>query len=155
MLNIAADHIKAVEAKDAAERLVNRSRSDREALIAALRQTIADAERRKLAPIFSSEEAAGTFGVMNENVERMAAEYKHSLWQARHNARGCKLDLASEQAIAYFFGDMIRAKLPALADQINSRDGRGGGISEAKRAAVIAECEATIADAKARLEILV
>lgn len=37
------------------------------------------------------------------------------------------------------------------ADQINSRDGRGNGISEAKRAAVIAECDATIAEAKAKL----
>lgn len=154
MLNIAADHINAVEAKDAAERIARREQTDLVTLIGVLQRTIADAERRKVAPIFSSEEAANTFNAMNGNVESLAAEYQNSLWQKIHNGRGWKLDLVSDQAIAYFFGDIIRAKLPALADQINSRDGRGYGISEVKRAAVIAECEATIADARAKLEVL-
>ncbi len=153
MLNIAADHINAVEAKDAAERLARREQTDRVTLIGVLQRTIADAERRKVAPIFSSEEAADTFKVMTGNVERLAAEYQHNLWQSIHSARGCKLDLSSDHAIAYFFGDIISAKLPALADKINSRDGRGTGISEAKRAAVVAECDKTIAEAKAKLEI--
>lgn len=154
MLNIAARHIQEVEAKDAAERLVNRTRSDREALIAGLRQIIADAERRKVAPIFSSEDASTTFQGMKSNVEHLATEYQNGLWQSRQCGRGTKLDLSSDQAIAYFLGDIIIAKLPALADQVNSRDGRGNGLNEAKRAAVIAECERTIAEAKAKLEAL-
>jgi hypothetical protein len=88
------------------------------------------------------------------NVERLAAEYQHGLWQARQSGRGGNSDLSSDHAIAYFFGDIIKSTLPALADQINSRDGRGNGISEAKRAAVVAECDATIAEAKARLSAL-
>lgn len=44
--------------------------------------------------------------------------------------------------------------MPALADKISSRDGRGNGISEAKRAVVIAECYATVAEAKAKLKAL-
>lgn len=91
---------------------------------------------------------------MNESVERLATEYQHGLWQAAHSGRGQKLDLSSDQAIAYFFGDIIRSKLPTLADRINSRDGRGGGINESKRASVIAECDVTIADAKAKLKDL-
>lgn len=151
MLNIAADHINSVEAKDAAERLARREQTDRVTLIGVLQRTIADAERRKVAPIFSSESAETTFQGMHGNVEQLAAEYQNRLWQARQSGRGCQLELSSDQAIAYFFGDIIIAKLPALADQINSRDGRGSGINEAKRAAVVAECDATIADAKARL----
>lgn len=151
MLNIAADHINAVEAKDAAEKLARREQTDRVTLIGVLQRTIADAERRKVEPIFSSESAATTFQGMKDNVERLATEYQNNLWQSIHNARGCKLDLSSEQAIAYFFGDIISAKLPALADLINSRDGRGNGISEAKRAAVVAECDKVIAEAKAKL----
>lgn len=154
MLNIAADHINAVEAKEASFRATELAHTERVRMIGVLQRTIADAERRKVAPIFSGEDAATTFQGMIGNVERLAAEYQNGLWQSRQCGRGTKLDLLSDQAIAYFFGDIISAKLPALADQVNSRDGRGGGINEAKRAAVIAECEATIADAKAKLEIL-
>lgn len=52
MLNIAADHIDAVEAKEAAERLAKREQTDRATLIGVLQRTIVDAERRKVAPIF-------------------------------------------------------------------------------------------------------
>lgn len=151
MLHISADHIEEVEAKDAAEKLARSAQTDRVTLIGVLQRTIADAERRKVAPIFSSEDAATTFQGMKDNVERLAAEYQNGLWQSRQCGRGTKLDLSSDQAIAYFFGDAIRAKLPALADQVNSRDGRGNGINEAKRAEVIAECERTIAEARAKL----
>ena len=48
MLNIAADHIAAVEAKDAAERLAKQQQTDRVTLIGLLQRTIADAERRKI-----------------------------------------------------------------------------------------------------------
>ena len=154
MLNIAAEHIAAVEAKDAAERLAKQQQTDRVTLIGLLQRTIADAERRRVAPIFASEEAASTFQGMMSNVERLAAEYQHGLWQARQSGRGGNSDLSSDHAIAYFFGDIIKSRLPVLADQINSRDGRGNGISEAKRAAVVAECDATIAEAKARLSAL-
>ena len=150
----AADHINAVEAKEAAEKLAYREQTDRVALIASLQQTIADAEFRKLAPIFSSEDAATTFRVMNDNVERLAAEYKNGLWQSRQSGRGLRLDLSSDRAIAYYFGDIISAKLPTLGDQINSRNGLGNGISEAKRAAVVAECDAAIADAREKLAAL-
>lgn len=151
MLNIAADHIKAVEAKEASQRAAEQERTEKVRMIGVLQRTIADAERRKVAPIFSGEDAANTFQGMNDNVERLADEYQNDLWHARHGGRVVRLDLSSDKAIAYFFGDIIRAKLPALADQINSRDGRGNGISEAKRAAVIAECDRIISDAKAKL----
>ena len=151
MLNIAADHIAASEARDAAERLAMREQTDRENLITHLHQTIADAERRKVAPIFANEDAATTFQGMMSNVERLAAEYQHGLWQARQSGRGGNSDLSSDHAIAYFFGDIIKSKLPALADQINSRDGRGNGIDETKRAAVVAECDKAIAEARAKL----
>lgn len=151
MLNIAADHIEAVEAKDSAERRARREHTDRVTLIGVLQRTIADAERRKVAPIFSSESSETTFQGMHGNVEKLAAEYQNRLWQARQSGRGCQLELSSDQAIAYFFGDIISAKLPDLADQINSRDGRGNGLNEAKRVAVVAECDQIISDAKAKL----
>lgn len=154
MLNIAADHINEVEARDAAFRAAERERTEKVRMIGVLQRTIADAERRKVEPIFSSEDAATTFQGMKDNVERLAAEYQSGLWRSRQSGRGMKLDLSNENAIAFFFGDLIISKLPALADQINSRDGRGNGINEAKRAAVIAECDATIADAKERLAAL-
>jgi hypothetical protein len=151
VLNIASDHINAVEAKEASFRAAEQEHTEKVRMIGVLQRTIADAERRKVEPIFSSESAAHTFKGMKDNVERLAAEYQNGLWQSVHSARGCKLDLSSDHAIAYFFGDIISAKLPALADQITSRDGRGNGISEAKRAAVVAECDKTIAEGKAKL----
>jgi len=151
MLNIAADHINAVEARETAERQAAQEHTERVRTIGVLQRTIADAERRKVEPIFANEEAATTFQVIKGNVESLAAEYQHTLWQSRHSGRGMRLDLSSDQGIAYFFGDIISTKLPALADQINSRDGRGNGISEEKRAAVIAECDRIISDAKAKL----
>lgn len=154
MLNIAADHINEVEAKETTFRAAEQEKTERVRLIGVLQRTIADAERRKVEPIFSSEDAAGTFQGMKDNIERLAHEYQNGLWQSRQCGRGAKLDLTTDGAIAFFLGDIIIAKLPALADQINSRDGRGNGINEAKRAAVIAECEATIADAKAKLEAM-
>lgn len=154
MLNIAADHINAAEAKEASFRAAEHEHTEKVRMIGVLQRTIADAERRKVEPIFASEEAVTTFQGMKGNVERMADEYKNNLWQSRHSGRGMKIDLSNELAIAYFFGDSIIAKLPALADRVSSRDGRGNGINEAKRAAVIAECEATIAEAKAKLEAL-
>jgi hypothetical protein len=151
MLNIAADHINAVEVKEAAEKLARSAQTDRVTLIGVLQRTIADAERRKVAPIFSSEEAATTFQGLKGNVERLAGEYQNGMWQSRQCGRGTRLDLSSDQAIAFFFGDIITAKLPALADQVNSRDGRGNGINEEKRVAVIAECERTITEARVKL----
>ncbi len=154
MLNIAADHINAVEARDAAFHAAERERTEKVRMIGVLQRTIADAERRKVEPIFSSEEAAGTFQGMKDNVERLAAEYQSGLWQSRQSGRGSKLDLSSDQAIAYFLGDIIIAKLPTLAARICSRDGRGHVADEATRAEVIAECDATIADARERLAAL-
>lgn len=152
MFNIAADHINKVEAKQTAETIANRSRSDREALIAGLRQTIADAERRKVAPIFANEDVETTFNSMKARVENLAAEYENRLWHDLQGGRKYPLDLASEAAVAFFNLDSIIAKLPGLADRINSRSGRGSGIYEEKRAAVVAECEATIAEARAKLD---
>ena len=154
MLNIAADHINAVEAREASFRATEQEHTEKVRMIGVLQRTIADAERRKVAPIFASDDAATTFQGMKDNVERMADEYQKALWQSRQSGRGMKLDLSNELAIAHFFGESIIAKLPALADQITSRDGRGAGINEAKRAAVFAECDATIADAKERLAAL-
>ena len=154
MLNPAADHINAVEAREASFRAAEQERTEKVRVTGALQRTIADAERRKVAPIFANEDAATIFQVMNGEVERLAAEYQHSLWSSRQCGRGVRIDLSSDKAIAYFFGDIISAKLPALADQINSRDGLGGGINEARRAEVIAECDRIISDAKAKLDEL-
>lgn len=68
--------------------------------------------------------------------------------------RGCNnfLEIEGEmECINLHSFDGAVPKLPALADLINSRDGRGNGISEAKRAAVVAECDKVIAEAKAKL----
>ena len=59
--------------------------------------------------------------------------------------------MADEPAICYFFGDTILAKLPRLADRITSRDGRGNGIDEGRRARVVAECDEVIARNEALL----
>lgn len=125
MLNIAADHINAAEAKEASFRAAEQEHTEKVRMIGVLQRTIADAERRKVEPIFASEEAATTFQWMSDHVAQMAAEYQNGLCHARQSGRGCKLDLSNENAIAFFFGDLIMSKLPALASQINSRDGRG------------------------------
>lgn len=151
MLNIAADHINAVEAREASFRAAEQDHTERVRMIGVLQRTIADAERRKLAPIFANEDAETTFRSMKTKVENLAAEYENRLWHERQGGRKYPLDLASEAAIAFFNLDSIMAKLPGLADRINSRNGRGGGIYEEKRVETIAECEATIANAKAKL----
>ena len=51
MLNIAADHINAVEAKEASFRTTELAHTERVRMIGVLQRTIADAERRKVAPI--------------------------------------------------------------------------------------------------------
>jgi len=67
---------------------------------------------------------------------------------ALQGGRPYPLNIGSEGAIAFFCGEMILEKLPGLADCISSRSGRGNGINEAKRDAVIVECERTIAEAR-------
>lgn len=154
MLNIAADHINAVEAKESAERKANQEHAERVMQIQHLQQIIADAERRKVDPVFANEDAETTFKSMKVRIENLAAEYENRLWHDRQGGRKYPMDLASESAIAFFNFDTIIAKLPGLADRMNSRSGRGSGIFEEKRAETIAECEATIAEAKAKLEVI-
>jgi hypothetical protein len=152
--NPAAEHINAVEAKEAAERFAKQQQTDRVAQIGLLQRTIADAERRKTDPIFINEEAEGIFVAMKNNVDRLAADYERSLAQARQSASPCLLQLDSEGANAYFFKETILAKLPELADRISSRNGLGSGLVESKRAAVVSKCDVVIAEAKAKLETL-
>lgn len=151
MFNIAADHITATENKERSERQAQQEHTDRVCLIGSLQRTIADAERRMVAPIFANEDTATTHEIMKGHIEKLANEYEHRLWQERQGGRKHPLDLCSEGAVAYFCHDLILTKLPVLADRITSRSGRGNGVFEAKRAETIAECEATIADAKAKL----
>lgn len=151
MLNIAAEHIQAVEAKEAAERKAEQEHTERVRTIGALQRTIAEAERRKTQPVFANEEVESTFNMLKSSLERQAEKYKQEMWQAKHSARPVLLNLGSQEATAYFNYENILAKLPALADQVASRDGRGFGIDESKRAAVIAECNQAIATAKATL----
>lgn len=154
MLNIAAEHINAMEAKERAERLAQQQRTERLSQIGALQRVIAEAERRKIAPIFNSDDAATSYRNMKSRVDALAQEYERNMWGARQSAQPYPLNLSDDRAIAYFFGEIIIEKLPALAARICSRDCRGQVGDEAKRAEVVAECEATIADAKARLAAL-
>lgn len=154
MLNIAADHINAMEAKERAERLAQQQQTERVSQIGALQRVIAEAEHRKVAPIFTSEDAALSYRNLKSRVEVLANQYERELWGARQSAQPYPLNLGDEKAIAYFFGDIIAEKLPTLAARICSRDCRGQVGDEAKRAEVVAECDATIADAKARLAAL-
>lgn len=151
---INAEHINAMEAKERAERQAQQQLTERATQIGALQRVIAEAERRKTAPIFNSEDAATSYRNMRARVEALAQEYERNLWGARQSAQPYPMNLGDEKAIAYFFGDIIAEKLPALAARICSRDCRGQVGDEAKRAEVVAECDATIADAKARLAAL-
>lgn len=154
MLNIAADHITGREEKEAAERRQKQAENERQQQIAVCRQIIADAERKMLAPVFVNDEAHTTYEAKKAQIERLAAEYECRLWNERNAGRGYPLDLASEGAIAYFFGEQILERMPHLADRISSRDGRGNGFDEGKRSGVIDDCQARIVSAKAKLESL-
>ncbi len=155
MLPSAQQHIADIEAKASTDRKAKQDQAEREIQIKFMHQIIAEAEHRKTAPVFVSDEALTTFNLMKSRVESLAENYERGLLHALQGGRPYPLELASEGAVAFFGLDLILEKLPGLADRISSRSGRGSGINEEKRAAVIAECEATIADAKARLEILV
>lgn len=148
MLNIAADHINAVEAKENAERKTEQEHTERVRTIGVLQRTIADAERRKTQPVFANEEVESIFNMLKSSLDRQAENYKQSMWNAVHSARPVQLNLGSPEAAAHFDYENILAKLPELADQVASRDGRGFGIEESKRATVIAEADKAIASAR-------
>lgn len=154
MLPEAQEHVAALEAKETAERQAALQHTERVRMIGMLQQTIADAERRKAAPIFSNETAEISHASMQAHVDRLASDYETRLWHELQAGRRYPLDLCSEGAIAYFSRDLILGKLPALAAKISSRDFRGEVASEEARAAVVAECDATIADASAKLDEL-
>lgn len=151
MLPEAQEHVATMEAKETAERQATQQHTERVRMIGVLQQTIADAERRKAAPIFSNETAELSHASMQSHVDRLASDYENRLWHELQAGRRYPLDLCSEGAIAYFCRDLILGKLPALAAKISSRDFRGEVASEEKRAAVVAECERIISDAKAKL----
>lgn len=154
MLPEAQEHVAALEAKETAERQAALQHTERVRMIGVLQQTIADAERRKAAPIFSNETAEISHSSMQSRVDQLADDYENRLWHELQAGRRYPLDLCSEGAIAYFSRDLILGKLPALAAKISSRDFRGEVASEETRAAVVAECDATIADASAKLDEL-
>jgi len=151
MLPEAQEHVAALETKETAERQATQQHTERVRMIGVLQQAIADAERRKVAPIFSNETAELAHTSMQNHVDRLAADYENRLWHELQAGRRYPLDLCSEGAIAYFCRDTILGKLPALAAKISTRDFRGEVAGEAKRMAVIAECDRIIADAKAKL----
>lgn len=107
-----------------------------------------------LAPIFASEEAETTFQVLKAHIDRRRENYIHGLWTARQLGSAVRLNLESADAQAFFNYENAIAKLALLADLIASRNGRGQGIDETKRAAVISDCDAMIADAKEKLKAL-
>ena len=151
MLPEAKKHIAAVEAKERREREDQIARQSREALIRQYQSAINAAQLRKTEPCFLSEDAETVFHLLSDEIERLARQYEQGLHQSRQSARPFPFGFDSPQAIAYFSGDTIRKKLPALADRISSRDGRGLGIDEGERARIVAECDATIARHKALL----
>lgn len=151
MLPEAQEHVAALEAKETAERQAALQHTERVRMIGMLQQTIADAERRKAAPIFSNETAEMSHASMQNRVDRLANDYENRLWHELQTGRRYPLDLCSEGAIAYFCRDLILGKLPALAAKISSRDFKGEVASEERRAAVVAECDRIIVDARAKL----
>ncbi|MBU1363795.1 MAG: hypothetical protein KKE51_08235 [Gammaproteobacteria bacterium] len=151
MLPEAQEHVAALEAKETAERQATLQQTERVRMIGVLQQTIADAERRKVAPIFSNETAELSNSSMQSRVDRLANDYENRLWHELQAGRRYPLDLCSEGAIAYFCRDLILSKLPALAAKISSRDFKGEVASEEKRAAVVADCDRIISEAKVRL----
>lgn len=154
MLPSAREHISTVEAKDRTEREEQLARQSREALIRQCETAIADAERRKTDPIFKNEDGETTYRVLRAKVERLANEYLQAMHTSRQSGRAFPFGFTDEPAICYFFGDTILAKLPQLADRISSRDGRGNGVDEDKRARVVEECDEVIARNKALLASL-
>lgn len=153
MLPSAQQHIADIEAKASADRKAKQDQAEGEIQIKHMHRIIAEAERRKVAPVFASDDALTTFDMMKGRVEKLAEDYERGLLHALQGGRPYPLDLASEGAIAFFGFDVILGKLPGLADRISSRSGLGSGINETKRAAVVAECDAMIADAKAKLAV--
>lgn len=145
MLPQAMEHVAALEAKDRNEREEQLARQAHDATIRQYQNAIDDAERRKTDPIFNNDDAEAAYRILHDKVERLANEYEQGMHRSRQTARPFPYDLSSEPAICYFLGDLILQKLPPLADRIASRDGRGNGIDEAKRARIVAECDEIIA----------
>lgn len=130
MLPQAIEHIDLIESKERTEREKLLAQQSRDALVRQYQGAIADAERRKVEPCFLNEDAETSYRVLSDSVDNLANEYEVGMRQSRQSARPFPFGFDSPQAISYFFGDMIRSKLPELADSISSRDGRGLGIDE-------------------------
>lgn len=151
MLPSAQSHIAETEAKETARRLAAQESQSRDQAIANARRGIAEAIARKEAPVFASEDAETSYRVMKDKVEAVAEKYVHELWSARQSGRPIQINLDSEGAIAFFFQDQIVEKLAVLADRISSRNCRGLGLNEAKRAEFVEACDALIAQHRATL----
>ena len=136
MLNISADFINERENREAAERKAVMEKTERLRMIGVLQQIIAEAERRMRAPVFVNDTAEGTYQIMKSSIERLANEYETRLWHELQGGRKYPLEPDSAGAICYFFGELMLAKLPGLADRITSRDGRGQGFAEERKSAV-------------------
>ena len=144
MLPEAQEHIAAIEATDRVDRETQIALQSREAMIRQYQKAILDAERRKDDPIFSNDEAETVYHILRDKIERLSDEFVRGMNRSRLSAQPFPYDFASEHAICYFLGDLILEKLPLLADRITSRDGRGYGIDEARRARTVAECDEII-----------
>lgn len=59
--------------------------------------------------------------VWSANIDRLANEYTQRLHAERHSGRPARLDIASQEAQAYFFGGQIKKSLRHLALTVNQR----------------------------------
>lgn len=154
MLNPAADHIQAVEAREKAERTAKQEAARRQEAITAARNRIAAAERRKTGPVFEDEKGEFLFASLSRQVADLADDFGRQLHTAVQSGRSAKLDLASPGAVAYFLGDHIAERLPMLAANAASRHGQGRIASLEERAAIFAQADTEIAEARATLAAL-
>jgi hypothetical protein len=155
MLNPAAKHILEVESREKAESAAKQEAARRQEAINAARNRIEAAERRKIGPVFEDEKAEFLFTSMSRQVADLADDFARQLHTAVQSGRSAKLDIASPGALAYFMGDQIAERLPALAASVASRQyGQGRIASQEERAVIIAQADKEIAEARAALAAL-
>ncbi len=154
MYDDSQEHVAAIEAKERAERQVQAEQQQREEQIAQCRSNIARAEARKQGPFFTGEDAERTYLMLKNAIEVQADEYVRNLCAARQTAKPIRLDLASAQALAFFFGPALIQRLPELAERINQRNGRAVSVDDATRNTIIARSDAEIASNQVMLDKL-
>lgn len=152
---INSDHISSLESKLSAEAKAKRDAEARIQEIQHLKNVVADANRRLHDPIFSNESARAFYEGKRATVEALAKQYVTRQNAGVNRGRPDPIGLATEDAIAFFFGDLILQKLAVLAECATARDpDRPASVPQTERDKYAAEQRRIARDAADRLRLL-